>query len=203
MMTNHHLQVTDSLLDYLEDKFLLRRENISGHAHYELSHDLLLAPVVKARDEARKKAAEQEARNKAKEQQLAAEQREKEARLEAEKERELRIKENERRIKYRNVAFIAGLAFIVATVLGILTLMKSIEVKKKSDEIQQQKDKTEAALKQIIETRKKELFNLINLDEKAGFYQSAEKIRSLLREVEVLEDIEPVALDKIIEKLKL
>ena len=81
--------------------------------------------------------------------------------------------------------------------------MKSIEVKKKSDEIQQQKDKTEAALKQIIETRKKELFNLINLDEKAGFYQSAEKIRSLLREVEVLEDIEPVALDKIIEKLKL
>ena len=203
MMTNHQLKVTDTLLDYLENKFLLRRENISGHAHYELSHDLLLAPVVKSRNDARKKvaeqaakAAEQEARNKAKEQQLVAEQREKEARLEAEKERELRVKENESRIRYRNVAFIAVLAFIIAAILGIWGLVERVKVEK-------QKKKTEAALKEIIETRKKQLVNLINLDEKAGFHQSAEKIRILLREVEDLEDSEPVALDKIIEKLKL
>jgi hypothetical protein len=215
MQANHQLEVTDKLLDYLENKFLLRRENISGHAHYELSHDLLLAPVVKARDEARKKIAEQEAKaaeleakNKSNEQQLAAEQREKEARLEAAKERELRIKENRSRIRYRNAAFIALFACFAALFSLAWAVKKSTELKDKNKEIEKQnkdiiaqKGKTDAALRKIISARKDELIELIKLDEKAEFTQSAGKNVKLLEDVKNYEKADST-LDVIIKKLE-
>ena len=200
MQANHHLQVTDQLLDYLEDKFLLRRENISGHAHYELSHDLLLAPVVKSRDEARKKVAEQEA----KEQEQDALQRAKAAEFEAEKARQLAIKR-----RYSRYIGITGfIGFIVATLLAFLAYkksreveIKSLEIQKKNQELSKQTEKTEAALKQVIEARKAELKNLINLDENAGFYISAEKNKNLLQEVKKYEEADST-LDVIIKKFE-
>ena len=87
---DHQLALTQDLLNYLEDKFLIRRETLAGRVHYEVSHDVLLAPLLKSRDEARQKAAQARAEAEAKAQQIAAEKRAKEAEQKAKMERERR-----------------------------------------------------------------------------------------------------------------
>jgi tetratricopeptide (TPR) repeat protein len=75
--------VTQDLLNTLEQQRLLRKEPRLDSFYYEISHDTLLAPIVKSRNERKEKeekerlareAAEQEARNKALQAQVEREQ---------------------------------------------------------------------------------------------------------------------------------
>lgn len=115
MRDTHHLSVTQEMLDYLEDRFLIRRENIGGHVHYEVSHDVLLTPLLKSREEARKQKAEEQARSAAEKRAIEAENRalkEQAARLHAEKRR--------RRARWLATASVAG--FLCAAVVGLWAL---------------------------------------------------------------------------------
>lgn len=115
MQRNHRLTVSQDLLNYLEDKFLIRRETIGGRVHYEVSHDVLLAPLLKSRDEARHRAARALAAAEAKAQQAAAEARAREA------EKMAQIAEGRRRrARILSIASVAG--FVLAAATGIWAL---------------------------------------------------------------------------------
>lgn len=115
MQRNHLLTVNQELLNYLEDNFLIRRETIGGRVHYEVSHDVLLAPLLKSRDEARQRAARVQAAAEAKAKQAAAEERAREA------EKMAQIAEGRRRrARILSIASVAG--FILAAATGIWAL---------------------------------------------------------------------------------
>lgn len=114
LLRQHQRHITPEILAYLEDNFLIRRENISGHAHYEISHDVLLGPLLKSRNQARQKAARQKATAEAKEQQLAAEKRAKEAEDIAAKERQRREEAENQRWRGRILTTISLIAFFIA-----------------------------------------------------------------------------------------
>lgn len=107
MLQNHQRVVTQELLDYLEDKFLLRRETIGGHIHYEISHDVLLTPLMNARTEHRERE-EKAATERRIAQAEALAQQERAARAYAEKRR--------RRARWLSIASVAG--FICAALVG-------------------------------------------------------------------------------------
>lgn len=140
MHQNHQLDVPQSLLDYLEDKFLIRRETISGRIHYEVSHDVLLGPMLKSREEARRQIAEKEMRQ----QQEEAEARAAKAEAEAQAERERRLDAERRRRRARLLAGVAIFAGLLATGLGIWALDQK-------DKAEAERAKAEALYKKLQE----------------------------------------------------
>ena len=92
MHDTHKLDIEQPLFDYLEDKFLIRRETFGSNVHYEVSHDVLLGPLMKSRNAARLLKAEAEAEAIAAEHRLAekakAAEAEKSAKIELEKKRD-------------------------------------------------------------------------------------------------------------------
>lgn len=111
MLQNHQMTVTQELLDYLEDKFLIRRETIGGHVHYEVSHDVLLTPLMKAREEAREREAEEQAKS-------AAEQRVMEAETRAHKDRIAKEYAEKRRRRARLLSWVSAAGFVLAAIVG-------------------------------------------------------------------------------------
>lgn len=103
---------TEYLLQELENSFLLRRESNSfGGVNYEISHDTLLAPVIKAKRE--RLNAEREA---------TAEQERSIAIERARKAEEDAKRESSRRRRANILAAAAFVLFLVAAVLGLFAL---------------------------------------------------------------------------------
>lgn len=122
--------VSEELLVKLVDTRLIRREpNNLGGFSYEISHDTLLAPVMEARGERRKKEQQKERRQKAleaarkREEELEREKEEQEKELAQvraeqavkEKERAIKDKKTERRFKYMlgGILLVLGLYSVV------------------------------------------------------------------------------------------
>jgi hypothetical protein len=147
MQRNFKLPVNQALLDYLEDKFMIRRETIGGRIHYEISHDVLLPPILKSREEARQQSARAIAAAEAKAQQEAAEKRAKEAEIMAQTEKEKREIAEIRRNQSRWLAAAAVAGFIIALLLGFWALVEKINADKA-------KIKAEQILAQLEETEK-------------------------------------------------
>jgi predicted nucleic acid-binding Zn ribbon protein len=196
MSNNHAMALTQDIFDYLEDKFLIRRETIGGRIHYEVSHDVLLAPLLKSRSETRQKAAEIEARAEQRAQQAAAEQRAADAEAMAAQERLARIEADRRRKRARMLAFGAIFGLILASVFGVLAFRARDKAKtlqataeKNEQDAKEQQRKAEAALKLVIAIKKEKINNQINLDKAAQFYLSESKKRNLLHEIDSLERI--------------
>ena len=196
MSHNHAMALTQDIFDYLEDKFLIRRETIGGRIHYEVSHDVLLAPLLKSRSETRQKAAEIEARAQQRAQQAAAEQRAADAEAMAAQERLARIEADRRRKRARMLAVGAILGLILASVFGILAFgardkaktLQAVAEQNEKDAKDQQRN-AEEALKLVIEIKKEKINNQINLDKSAQFYSSESQKRNLLHVVDSLERI--------------
>ncbi len=166
MLHNHQLTVSQELLDYLEDKFLIRRETIGGRVHYEVSHDVLLAPLVNARDEARQRAAKTRAAADAKAQQMAAEQRAKEAEVVAREERKRREGAEQQRRRARVLAAAAIAGFLLATAIGVWAM--------------QEKGIAEQALIKLeIAEAKKEVAE--KEKRKQAFYQTISDIETIIK----------------------
>ncbi|MEZ4964575.1 MAG: SUMF1/EgtB/PvdO family nonheme iron enzyme [Saprospiraceae bacterium] len=112
--------LSESLLDALEKTYLIRRElNTVGGYNYELSHDTLLAPVLKAK---KKRVAEEEAQKRAAE--LAAE----EARIAREK-----AEADRRRKRALLTSLVAALLVLAAVVATIFAFNKSLEAEREAE----------------------------------------------------------------------
>jgi hypothetical protein len=151
MQRDHRRTVTQDLLDCLEDKFLIRRETIGGRVHYEITHDVLLAPLLKSREAARQKDAEAIAAAEARQQQAEAEQRAREAEKRAERERHLRRQAS-------RWAFSALAGFLLALAIGLWAL--------------QQKQQAEFQLAQNVALEQEK--------QKAEFYHTMDDIEVIL-----------------------
>ena len=151
MHQNHQLDVSQLLLDYLEDKFLIRRETISGRVHYEVSHDVLLGPMLKSREEARRQIAEKQMRQ----QQEDAEARAAKAEAEALAERERRLDAERRRRRARLLAAVAIFASLLATGLGIWALDQKETAEAERAKAVELYQKLQKAEEQRLETEKK------------------------------------------------
>lgn len=194
MNSNHQMALTQEIMDYLEDKFLIRRETIGGRVHYEVSHDVLLAPLFKSRSMARQAAAERTAREQLREQQAAAEKRAADAEERALVEREGRLAAIKSRRKARILAVAAILGLLLSLGLGIWAYRQKMSaevawqkaVKAEEDAINQ-RNAANAALRLVIETRKERLVNQIKMDREALFIRSAQAKELLLAKVETME----------------
>ncbi len=192
MMHNHQMVLGQDILDYLEDKFLIRRETINGRVHYEVSHDVLLSPLLKSRNETRSAAAAvvAEAERKADAERLA------QAQAEARNERLAREQADRRRKSARRMAIAAIAGFVLATILGAWAVrqkLKSDRAHKYAqiafEEADRQRTAANDALKKIIEARKEKLRAQIELETEARFIQSAAEKSNLLIRVDSMERV--------------
>lgn len=125
--------ISDDLLRRLVDTHLLRAEpNLRGGYTYELSHDTLVAPVLKAKNrrvEAENRAAEAEA-----ERQRQAE------RAEAERQREAELTEERRKRQKANrfaaFGFLLAAASIIATIFAVQQSFIARDAKEKAEKAQ-------------------------------------------------------------------
>lgn len=152
MQHDHRLILSQELLNYLEDKFLIRRENFGGRSHYEISHDVLLAPLVKSRDETRKKSARAKAEAEARAKQLAIEKRIRDAEILAAQERERRKNADRRRRRARLLAIASITGFFLAAATGAwaLTQKKRAEQALEALEMEQKKSLKQSFYQTII-----------------------------------------------------
>jgi energy-coupling factor transporter ATP-binding protein EcfA2 len=190
MMHNHQMVLGQDILDYLEDKFLIRRETINGRIHYEVSHDVLLSPLVKSRNETRKATAA----IKAEEQRKAAEARAQLAEAEMHKERLAREQADRRRRAARRMAIMAIAGFVLAALLGIWAVRQKLkaefarqEAQKALVEAEKQRSAANNALKKVVEARKEKLKAQIDLETEAQFLRSASEKLNLLARVDSME----------------
>ncbi|MCB0534342.1 MAG: SUMF1/EgtB/PvdO family nonheme iron enzyme, partial [Saprospiraceae bacterium] len=129
--------LSESLLDALEKTYLIRRErNTVGGYNYELSHDTLLAPVLKAK---KKRVAEEEAQKRATE--LAAE----EARIAQEK-----AEADRRRKRALVTAFIAGVLILLSLVATVFAIIKTNQAEQAASK----------AVVALIDAARKDILNL-------------------------------------------
>ncbi|MBL7792179.1 MAG: SUMF1/EgtB/PvdO family nonheme iron enzyme [Saprospiraceae bacterium] len=98
MLAKHGIALPPALLDALVNSFIVRREKTARGAHYEISHDTLVGPVLKSREERRR--AEKEAAERER------------LRVEAERQRQERLKL--RRARNRNLAIAIGALLLLA-----------------------------------------------------------------------------------------
>lgn len=123
--------LSEALLRKLEDTHLVRREPSSkGGYTYELSHDTLVAPVLRAKEQRLlgERQAREEAERLRREKELA------EAQRKAEEERELRKKaeQNEKRARQRTrLAAILSLLAVLLTFFAIRSYFQSIQANKR------------------------------------------------------------------------
>ena len=190
MQHNHQMVLGQDILDYLEDKFLIRRETINGRVHYEVSHDVLLAPLLNSRNDNRKQAEELLA----KQERAAAEARAVQAELDAQREREARKVADSRRKAARRTAIAAVVGFILAALMGLWAVVQRQKAEKlKEDAVfariyaEEQRAKANNALKKVIDTKKEKLVNQIKLEKEAAFMVSAAQKEQLLHRIDSLE----------------
>ncbi len=164
MHDTHGLTVEQPLFDYLEDRFLIRRETFGPNVHYEVSHDVLLGPLMKARNTARALKAELAAlaaESKRREEQLARQQ---EAELEARARREKEVNEAKRK------QLIGGLMAAVMVVILLAWMGLEAWSQKKEADLQKKKAETALAALQAIQQEK----------EKGAFYRTLYDISVIL-----------------------
>ncbi len=147
--------ISKELLRKLVNTHLLRAESsMRGGYTYELSHDTLLAPILKAKKNRIKAEADKAAirLEEERQQQLIEAQKKAEAeKLRAEKEKRLRIRAN-------TIAAIAGVMFCIALAAGIFAYSQYINAEKAKNEAIEAKNEAEETL---VEKNRIEIENLI------------------------------------------
>lgn len=168
--------VGDQLLHALENTYLVRKEpNSVGGESLELSHDTLVAPVLKMKKERR-----------AREELADAKRREEEA-------QRLAAIEQQRR---RRANLLAGAAVVGLVVAGwqYFEANEATKAAEKSRiEAENQRNNARTALQKAIATRKDKIKNQISADERANFLDAASRSRAFLTQIDSLEkaDAEP------------
>jgi hypothetical protein len=168
--------VDDALLRALENTYLVRKEpNSVGGESLEISHDTLVAPVLKMKKERR-----------AKEELAASVKREAEAARLAAVERRRRQQSN----------LLAGAAVVGLMVAGWQYYNANNATKlaeKARIEAESQRNAANTALQKVIAARKEKMRTQIVADENAQFFESAKRNRVFLEKIESLEKqhIEP------------
>jgi hypothetical protein len=206
---------THELLKKLEDTFLLRREaNTLGGYNYELSHDTLLTPVVRARAEreilkerqrAEQRTLEAEARV------LVVEERAREllALQEQTKRNEIRAKEKARLA--RSIASIVVLFAAVAVIVGLYAFSSRAKAEE-ATRLAEQEKMTADSLRRVAEMQTERLQEMIiqieglknQLDEtKGSFYVKLLELENLITEYGGFINLvfQPEAKDKLYELL--
>ena len=177
-------QITPEMLKVLVDAHLLRAEpSMQGGYTYELSHDTLVTPILKAKnkrlDEEKREAMRLETEQRRETERLAAIEREHERQIkEAQKQKELdearqlAAIESSRRQRATLLSIASVIGFILAAIVGIwayqqkdnaetaLAAYKIEEQKRKNAESMNEKVKTEALKTKIIGFIKGEAFDL-------------------------------------------
>lgn len=169
-------KVDDTLLRALENTYLVRKEpNSVGGESLEISHDTLVAPMLKMKKERR-----------AKEDLAEANRREAEAQRAARKERRRR----------RQANLLAGVAAIGLVVAGwqyfeATAATKTAEMSK--TEVEKQRNAANAALQKVIKAHKEQIIDQIRTDERAQFAKAVTRNRQFLAKIDSLEkdNIEP------------
>lgn len=137
--------VDDELLRALENTYLVRKEpNSVGGESLEISHDTLVAPVLKMKKERRAKEELEEAR-----------------RREAEAER-LAGKERSRRRRAYVLSGIAFLMFFVAAGLGFWALQERQKASLRQEEAEQERDKAQKHLERFRDAEADKVMNEVN-----------------------------------------
>jgi hypothetical protein len=155
--------VDENLLRELVDSRLLRAEpSLRGGYTYELSHDTLVAPVLKAKS-----------------QRLAKEKAEREAQEKAEREAELN-EERKKRAQARRVATFMGALALLAVVALVIASLQTIKMREALKE-------TEAARK-IAELARAEAAQRQEIAELALYERKQVEIQKVLQDVQVLEE---------------
>lgn len=168
--------VNDLLLRDLENTYLVRKEpNSVGGESLELSHDTLVAPVLKMKKERR-----------AREELAAAKRREEEA-------RRLAAIEQQRRRRANLLAGAAVVGLLVAGWQYVEANQATKAAEKSRLEAETQRNNARTALQKAIATRKDKIKNQISADERANFLDAATRSRAFLAKVDSLEkaDAEP------------
>lgn len=183
--------VNDTLLRALENTYLVRKEpNSVGGESLEISHDTLVAPVLKMKKERR-----------AKEELAEAQKREAEAKRAAAIERRRRQRSN----------LLAGAAVVGLVVAGWQYFEANEATKaaeKSRTEAENQRNTANAALQKVISTRKDIINNQIRADIDAKFVDAVNRNRQFLLKIDSLETskVEPslilAEIDKHLEDIK-
>lgn len=165
--------ITDELLERLVGTRLIRGEKISkGGYVYELSHDTLIKPVLKAKNERKEK-----------------ERREEEIKKLAEVEQKLKI---ERKLQQRRLAIGFGIIGIFLAALTTILAIYAFNSRSEAEVSKQQAEKLAQQLTEAINARKKletpilvnEAFAYANLNNPTGAKQKMEEAVNLARETE-------------------
>jgi hypothetical protein len=222
LLEKHQITIGQELLDELENNFLIRREIIGGRVHYELSHDVLLAPALKSRDVARVLKAEKQAADLVMEQQMAAEKRAKDAEEQTRIERELRLSAERGRLQYVRLTYFVGFLLLLAGMTSVWALNQRTKAKKAQVEVEKardeaydakvaaekatqlallEKDAANKAILKVIAVYQEKLTNQIILDKKAGFKKSAKANQDKLDWI-ILEIDKNTAPEKILNQLE-
>jgi hypothetical protein len=164
--------VDDTLLRALENTYLVRKEpNSVGGESLEISHDTLVTPVLKMKKERRAKEALEEAKS-----------RETEA-------KRLATLERRRRQRANLLSVIAVVGLIVAGWQYFVANEATKAANLAATEAQSQRNAANAALQEVISTRKKKIKNQIDADKKADFFESVQQNRLFLSKIDSLEKI--------------
>ncbi len=148
MHDEHRIALEQLLLNFLEDKFLIRRETFGPNVHYEVSHDVLLAPIFRARTAARQRKAEAAAAENAAERQREAETAAAEA-LEKQKLEFDRRREKSKRKTLLALLILASAVVLGLTFLGGWALMQKKEAEKQAKEAETARKETLDALEKL------------------------------------------------------
>ncbi len=164
--------VDDTLLRALENAYLVRKEpNSVGGESLEISHDTLVAPVLKMKKERR-----------AKEELAEAKRREREA-------KHLAILERRRR-QWAN--FLAGIAMVGLLVAGwqyFKAKAATITAELATTEALAQRNAANAALQKVIAAHKEKMRNQIEADQRAELSDYAQQGRLFLSKIDSLEKV--------------
>jgi len=164
--------VDDSLLQALENTYLVRKEpNSVGGESLEISHDTLVAPVLKMKKERRAKEELEEAK-----------------RREAEAERLAGI-ERRRRQRANLLAGAAVVGLLVAGWQYFIANQATIAAESATIEAVSQRNAANVALQKVIAARKEKIKNQIGADEKADFFDAVAQNRLFLSKIDSLEKV--------------
>jgi len=160
--------VSDALLKRLVDSRLVRAEpSLRGGYTYELSHDTLVKPVLKAKAE-----------------RLTREQAEREARERAEREAELNA-ERKKRTRARRIAILMSVLAVVAIFTSIFAGIQYQKAEAARTEAQQKQEEAEAALQARQQLEVQKVLQDVNVLEEAGQYTIAyEMVQKALTEID-------------------
>lgn len=159
--------VTDTLLENLENTFLIRKEMIRpGVFHYEVSHDTLLPPIVDAKTQRHARMLEKKARE-----EKARADEEARQRKEAEKLKDQAVRGRKRANIFAGIAL--GFALIAAVVGWSAWIQRGIAIKAKDDLEKTKEREDEARKKSDLLSRE------LLLRQYTGYLESANSILNI------------------------